>query len=181
MAFKHDLKRCVRSYTKQFYFADVAAKAVTVHAAVDDDAVNLFPGPFTNPAVPRSLQILFAASWAGGDVTIAGTDQFGAPITEVIADTAGATVVGVKIFKTVTSASKEIKLTGGHTCTLQTGPKIGIMASVASARGALFVAGASEAVVLDTTYDAFTPTSTPNGALDFLLLAQIDHDYVPLV
>jgi hypothetical protein len=125
------------------------------------------------------LAVAFDAGWQGGDITVYGTDQFNAPISEVIPDTAGTTVQGVKIFKTVTSASKQTVAGTTDDCTLQTGTKIGILATIAAAFGALFVAGASEAVVLDTTYHAFTPTTAPNGTNDYVLLVNCNYDHVP--
>ena len=179
MAFKDELKRRIRSYAKLFYFENVAAKAVAVHAAVQEGAANAFPGPFTSPAIPRSLEIVFAAGWQGGDITINGLDQFSAPITEVIPDTPGSTVAGVKVFKTVVSASKELVAGTTDTATLQTGAKIGIPATIAHAYGILHLAGVTEAVVLDTTYHAFTPTTAPNGTNDYTLMVNCNHVRIP--
>lgn len=180
MAFKHELKRQIRSYAKLFKFVDVAAKAVEIHAAVLETAANLFPGPFTNPAIPRSVEIVFASGWAGGDVTVYGTNQFGAAISEVIADNPGNTVAGVKIFKTITSASKEtVAGSGTDTCLLQTGAKIGFLATIAAAFGICLCGATSEAVTIDTTYHAWTPTTAPNGTNDYTLVAQCNYDHVP--
>lgn len=153
-----------------FYFENTPAAAAPAHAAVEEGAANAFPGPFTNPTIPRSLAVDFAAGWEGGDITIVGTDQFDAAVTEVIADTPGSVVQGVKIFKTITSASKETVAGTTDTATLQTGTKIGILARLIDTVGILLCDNASEAVVLDATYHAFTPTTPPNGAHDYKLM-----------
>lgn len=86
----------------------VAASNTAIHAAVQESAANLFPGPITQPDVPRLLSATFAAGWQGGDITIVGTDANGWYQREVIADNPGATVAGTKVFATVTSISKEL-------------------------------------------------------------------------
>jgi hypothetical protein len=42
------------------------------------------------------VQCVFGNAWAGGDITVTGTDQDNAATTETIADTPGATVAGVR-------------------------------------------------------------------------------------
>lgn len=150
---------------------NVAAKSTTaVHAAVAGTAANAFPGPITNPAVPRNVTATFGASWDGGDITVVGTDQFGKAVTEVIADTAGSTVVGTKIFKTVTSITKETVGANAATCSIGTGDKLGVVpVPVASSPVLLATNGVGEAVVFDATYNAFTPTSIPNGSRSYVL------------
>lgn len=167
----------VASASRVILFENPAAKAVAVHAAVAESAVNAFPGPFTNPVIPRSIQCDFAAGWEGGDVTVDGTDQFDAVISEVFADNPGAVVEGLKIFKTVTAVSKELTAGAADTVTLQTGPKIGIIGTLADAVGLLFCNLVAEAVVLDLTYDAFTPTTDPDGINDYTLVVNLEHTH----
>jgi len=160
---------------KMFVYTDPAAAGVSVHAEVDENDVNAFPGPFTDPVIPRNIKVVFDAGWQGGDVTVIGTDQFDAAVTEVIADVAGTTVVGVKIFKTVVSASKEIQAGAGDGCQIFTGDKLGILDIITDVYGFLSVAGVTEVVVIDTTYHGFTPTTVPDGAKDYVLLANVSH------
>jgi len=172
MGFKFEFQRAKTALfvPSMIKFTDVAANAVGVHAAVQEGAANAFPGPFTNPAIPRSVQIVFAAGWQGGDITIQGTDQFGRPQVEVIADVAGTTVQGVKIWKTITAAAKELLAGTTDPATMQTGTKIGLLCRLTDATVLLFCGTASEAATLDSTYHAFTPTTVPNGTNDYILL-----------
>lgn len=78
-----------------------------IHAAVAGTAANAFPGPISQPDVPRILTASFGATWDGGDITIVGTDTFGKVVTETIADSPAATVPGTQVFATVTSISKQ--------------------------------------------------------------------------
>lgn len=151
---------------------DPAAKTTnTVHAAVAANAANAFPGPITAPAIPRNVRAVFAASYDGGDITVVGTNQYGAAVTEVIADAAGTTVEGVKIFKTITSISKETVGATANTVSIGFGDKMGVVGDVANAKSfVMTVDGVAENATVDATYDAFTPTTVPNAARDYVLI-----------
>lgn len=147
-----------------------AAKGTTnVHAGVASSAANIFPGPFTNPDVPRNLRLVFAAAYDGGNVTVVGTDQYSNAQSELIVAVAATTVVGVKIFKTVTAATKATVGATANTVSVGTGDKLGVSADLTAAQ--LFVDGISEAATLDTTNKAITPTTVPNGAKVFQVLS----------
>ena len=170
-----DLRKVFAQGVAMFYYQDLAATAVAVHAVVREDAALAFPGTFTNPATPRSLSINFGAGWQGGDVTITGTDQFGRVQSEVIADNAGNTVEGVKIFRTVTAAAKELIAGTTDTCTLQTGLKIGIPVPLLGAWGIQLVNGiAAQPTAWDATYHSFTSATGPGGATDYTLFVPVD-------
>lgn len=144
-----------------------ADSAAGVHAANGSD-VQTWPGPFTSPVVPRNISITFGALWDGGDVTITGTNQFDAAITEVIADVAGSKVEGVKTFKTVTAITHQLAGAGGGiTATAGWGHKFGIAKTLAAAIGALACDSVTEAAAWDATYNAFIPTTLPDGAHDY--------------
>ena len=162
--------------TRTFSLENVAAAVADgVHAAfAGNDASNDFPGAFTNPVVPRNVTVTFGATWDGGDVTVVGTDQFDAAVSETIADNPGSAVAGVKIFKTVTSATKEAVGAAAGTASIGTGDKLGIAADVVGAFGALLVGTTPEAVTVDATYDAFTPTTVPDGAVDYTLMVNVN-------
>jgi len=159
-------------------FIDPPAKSTAgVHASRrGDEAVNLFPGPITNPAIPRNLRAVFGAAWDGGDLTVVGTNQFDAAVTEIVTAAAGTTVVGTKVFKTVTSITKDTVGTdaaGTNTVTVGTGDKLGVSFDVVNTV-ALLVAGTTvEAVTMDATVDAFTPTTAPDGSVDYTLIANL--------
>lgn len=58
---------------------------------------------FTQPDVPRSVDIAFPGSWDGGNVTVHGTDANNAVITALYTANPGNTVTGTIVFKTITS------------------------------------------------------------------------------
>ena len=169
-----DKVRADKLRARLLFFENIAAKSATgIHASfAGNDASNNFPGAFTNPAYPRNVSIVAAAGWDGGNVTVNGTGPDDAALSEVIVPVAASTVYGAKIFKTVTSATKGAVGVNAAGASIVTGDKlwIGAGTAAASAFGMLAVAGASEAVTVDTTYNAFTPTSAPDGAKDFVLL-----------
>jgi len=148
-----------------------AADSAAGVAAREEDNVALgaWAGPFTSPVVPRNVSITFEAAWAGGDVTVVGTDQFGTAISEVIADSAGSTVYGTKVFATVTGATNELVGAGGvnHGATIGWAHKLGITKAITAVGGQITCDDVDEAAVWDRTYSAFTPTTLPNGAHTF--------------
>jgi len=148
--------------------APAADDASGVHASNTDDT-QTWPGPITSPVVPRNPTITFGAAWAGGNVTITGTDQFDAALTETIVASAGNRVDGVKTFKTITGITHASAGPGGagHGATAGWGHKFGIDQSLAAPIGLLSVDGATESAVWDDTYNAFTPTNLPDGSRDF--------------
>lgn len=156
---------------QMFPIDNAPAKGTTnVHAAVQESAANAFPGPFTSPTVPRNLRVVFAAGWQGGDVTVLGTDQFDNAISEVFTAAAGTTVVGVKIFKTVSAASKGAIAGTTDAASIGTGDKLGVTPMMSAAQAILFTAGAIEAATVDATVSGFTPTTVPDGAVDYLFV-----------
>lgn len=149
----------------------IAAKgAATAVHALYDGAVAAFPGPFTSPASPRNLIVTKSASWDGGTITVTGTDQFDAVISELFNADVEATV-GVKAFKTVTGAVKSIPAgVAGNGASIGAGDTIGLPVHLGDEIGLLSVAGVLEAVTLDDTYDTFIPTTTPSATTYRLLI-----------
>ena len=150
-----------------------AAAGVAAHAPVLATAANLFPGPFTNPAVPRSLDVAFDDLWDGGNVVASGTDQFDAAVSETFVAVPNSTVVGLKTFKTVTSASKTAIGAAAVNATLQTGDKIGVAYPVASSLGVLWADDVSEAATISVANSNVLSTTAPNGAVAFKLLLNL--------
>jgi len=161
--------------TRMFQSNTPAARSNTsVHASfAGDDAGASFPGPFTNPAIPRNASATFAGAWDGGDITLHGTDQFDAVISEVILANPGNTVDGVKIFKTYTAAEKGAVGLSSDGCSLGTGNKLGLSLALANTDGLLFTDDVAEAVAVDAIHHAFTPATAPNGAHTYKLLVSI--------
>lgn len=150
----------------------VAKGTDDVHAIYDDTDAD-FPGPFTDPDVPRNLRVTKAASWDGGTITVTGTDQFDQPVSEVFNDDVE-TTVGVKIFKTVTGAVKSIAAgVGGDGASIGTGDKLGLPYQLADEVGIGLAAGAVEAMTFDATYSAVTPTTVPDAATTYTLLVNV--------
>lgn len=169
-----DLRAAFAKGLAMFYYQDLAAPGVGIHAAVQEGAANAFAGAITNPATPKNAQAVFAAGWQGGDIYLTGTDQFGRAQTETIADAAGTTVQGVKIWRTITAISKETVAGTTDTVTLQTGTKIGIPVPLKNAFGLELVAGVAELATWCATYHGFTPTTAPDGSRDFTILVPVD-------
>lgn len=126
----------------------------------------------TNPTYPRNIIITFAAAWDGGDVIVKGTDQDGKVISETFTSNPGATRVGSKIFKTVTSVEHTVVGATANTYSTGDGNKLGLPAGVSPAASSpvlLFTNGVAEAVTFDNTVNGFTPTSVPNGSRSYVL------------
>lgn len=142
-----------------------AKSATSIVAATAANAANALVVA-GNPDIPRNLRAVFAASYDGGDVTVVGTDQSGAAQTEVFTGTANTTQVGVKIFKTVTSATKATVGATANTVSVGTGDKLGIgvpNTTLRAPNGHCSVAGVPESATTDIVNAAFTPTTTPAG------------------
>lgn len=146
----------------------VAAKSATaVHAAyAGNNATNAFPGPITNPAIPRNLSAVAAAGYDGGALTIVGT-RFGVAQTEVITPVAASTVYGVKVFDTVASITKAAVGAAAAAVSVGTGDLIGLdfyPENVSPVAYMLMVAGVTEAAsTVAASIAAFTPTTVPAG------------------
>lgn len=155
-----------------------AAKSATaIHADIrGDTAITAVTTGLTNPAQPRNVSSVTGADWDGGDTVVVGTDQWDAAQTETIVNVAGTTVYGTKIFKTVTSVAHTVLGTDvglANTYSVGTGDKLGVALNLVSSTALLFVDNVIEAVTVDTTNDAYTATTVPNGAKSFVLLASV--------
>lgn len=142
---------------------------------------NAFTG-LVNPDIPRSLDVTFAAGWNGGNVTIIGTDQFDAAVTEVIVAVANTTVLGIKTFKTITSASKGTVGASAAVAQIVLGARLGIPARIVSTQGLLVLennAGShpnqfgSTVGFVDTTYNNVRPGDSPDGAFLYSIVVQV--------
>ena len=150
----------------------ILAKTVSgVHAGYGgDQADNTFPGPFTNPEIPRNLRVVFGIGWDGGDVIVGGNTLGSGFGFETFADpgAGGGTVVGVKCFIDVQSAVKTAIGINPATASIGTGDKIGV-ANMLAGVGFLSVDGVMEAVTLDQVEQGYTPTSTPDAGKVFAI------------
>lgn len=73
-------------------------------ALAGNNAGNAFAG--ISFVGPRNIEVAFAAAWDGGNILITGTDVTDTAQTETITASAGNTVKGAKVFKTVTAIAK---------------------------------------------------------------------------
>jgi hypothetical protein len=171
-----DLQQVFAQTPALFYLQDLAATAVSVHAAVREDAAEAaFTGTITNPAHPRSLSVNFASGWQGGNITIVGLDQFGRSQTETITANAGNTVQGTKIFSVLSSATKGAAAGTTDTATLQTGTIIGLPVPLLGTWGIMLVDGVAELATWNATVHGFTPgTTAPNGSHDYTCIVPVD-------
>lgn len=142
-----------------------ADSAAGVHAGVAASAANAFPGPFTNPDVARSVQLVFGVGWDGGDVVLAGTDILNAAIGETITNpgAGGGIVTSLKAYKTVTSATKGAVGASGATCSIGRHHKFGVSKQLSIAIGAVTRNGVSELCTFDATNNTFNPSNLPDG------------------
>lgn len=147
------------------------ALSTTAVAAREEDNVagKVWVGPFTNPDVPRCPTISFEAAWAGGDVTLAGTDWDDGAQTEVIPDTPGATVDATKPFKTITGATNENLGAGGlnHGATIGYADRLGLAKVPTLPLGICAVKGPGTTEAASWGARWVDPTTACNGAISF--------------
>lgn len=113
--------------------APALGTTTAVHAAVTDTGVlqNVTTG-ITSPAVPRNVTATSggtAADIKAIAVTVTGTNEEDAVITEtlpVFTENSATTVVGSKVFKTVTAISIPAHDGTGATTAIGTGAKLGL-------------------------------------------------------
>jgi hypothetical protein len=147
----------------------------------DDDQVvtveNMLVGTYTitaSPDVPRVLTLTHVAVGAVdtlGTVTIAGTDVNDEVISEVLTPSNGATVTGLKAFKTVTSVTGAgwVINEGNDTIIIGTGPALGLPETVVVSTTNAFakLALVDEALsAVGTGADAANSTATLTNALN---------------
>ena len=115
-------------FIAHFTVTPIAASANGVHAAVTQPTTGttVVTTAITNPDVARNLSIVGNQSTCTGNVVIAGTNMAGQAITETIAASGTATVVGAKAFKTVTSITIPTRGAASDTIAIGLGSKLGL-------------------------------------------------------
>lgn len=148
-----------------------AADVDAVHAAYDaDEAVLAFPGPFTNPDVPRNISVTFAATWDGGDVTVVGTNQFDEEVSETITAVAASTQLGEKIFKTVTSASKALEGAAAVGASIGFGDFLGVPFEIGNRYVTVFDTGVPTGVPAELVYHSIDVGGVPDGLTEIMAI-----------
>lgn len=128
-----------------------------------------------SPDVPRNLTASFDTAWAGGDLLIEGTDQFGNEIEETIPAGDNETIVGTKIFATVTAITKTVLEESDTTAvTVGFGDLIGLPVAITDDVAVVFADDVPETpTAVDTDVHAFTPDTAPDGAVVFKILVNV--------
>lgn len=128
---------------------------------------------------PRNVRAIFAAAWDGGNIVVTGTDQFNKAQTETLTANPGNTVVGVKVWKTITSVAKTAVGATANTVSVGTGDKLALTITLANqfavalSRATNSDPYTAETITVDTATSAFTPTNLPDGARDYQVLAHV--------
>jgi hypothetical protein len=136
------------------------------------DSGSIFPGPFTNPDVPRNARVTMASGYDGGDVILAGT-RFGAPVQETFAAGSGVVRVGAQVFDAFAGARKASIGSAAATVSIGTGDKLGLAGALRDAAVVAFVDGTFEAPTVDAAMGAITPTTVPNGSHSYLVIGNV--------
>lgn len=159
-----------------FQIQDLAASAVGVLAAkAGNSAISSWSTGITNPAHIRSLQVVFAGSYDGGNITITGLDQFGRAQTETITANAGNTVQGTKVWKTISTIAKAAVGGNAATFTVQTGTDhLGLPVPLLGTWGMGLADGVAELMTFNATVHSFKPATTPDSSVDFTILMPVD-------
>jgi hypothetical protein len=165
------------SVLKGFVMTPATKSATAVHAAYAGNAANIWTGAFTNPDVGRNLIVTFAASWDGGDIVVTGTDALGAAQTETFLSNAGSTRVGVKIFATVTGATKSAIGVTANTASIGTGDTLGPAGDIADSFGVLSVDNVVETSTVSATNNSVIPTTLPNGSRVYRMMVNVNHTH----
>lgn len=151
--------------------APAAGTNTAVHAAVTlTTAAQTITEAISSPDFPRALLVKGNASGIAGDVVIHGKDHADRSISETIALSGASAVQGKLAFKTVTSFELPAKTnTSGDTVSIGTTNKLGLYRPIVGAALALLTVDTTVEVeaAIDTTYNTYTPTTTPNGTKVF--------------
>jgi len=161
-------------------FVKVEANA-TSYGTIAESAASA--NPTAQPSHPRVLDVVFAAGWEGGDVTVSGLDPLGNAVQEIFVSPGGGggTVNGTKVFATITTPGGITNsVTGGaaDVATVQSAAGIGVTNKPAVAFVKLSVDGVHEAVASSNLGEGwFVPTTAPTGLLDYEVWYTAGHSH----
>lgn len=146
-----------------------ASDGVSINATgiAANQASPVMGGVFLSPDVPRGVRIPFPIGWDGGGITVGGTDQFGAVISELLAPNPGGFTDSNHVYATVTSASKALVGATSGVATVGFGMRLGIIAKLANAAVIVLADNAPEGAIIDTVNNSFVPTTQPNGTVSY--------------
>lgn len=148
-----------------------AASATAIHAAfAGSNASNAFPGPITQPDVPRALSVTFAAAWDGGNVIVTGVDTRGISASETFVSAPGTTVTGSTPFTSVASIAKTAVGVAADAASVGTSTKLGLAQMPRTANGILQADGVIEVGTWSAAFGTVIPTTAPDGVHDYVAL-----------
>lgn len=157
-------------------FSVLPGASATVHAAYAATAANIFPGPITQPDVPRSIYGSSAGGYDGGDITVTGTDALDRVISDTF--TPGGGVGTTKAFKTITQLAKATVGTTGTVTVitdLATTTKYGVPFAIAGSYGVAQQGnGTAEPVTVSpaSANNTVRFATAPTGAIRFTAVLQ---------
>ena len=157
-------------------FSVLPGASATVHAAYNATDPNIFPGPITQPDVPRSIYGSASLGYDGGDITVTGTDALDRVISDTFTPGAGSGTA--KAFKTITQLEKATVGTTGAVTVItdaDTTTKYGVPFAVAGSYGiAQKSPSTSEPLTISTVAANNTVqfATAPTGAIRFTAVLQ---------
>ena len=157
-------------------FSVLPGASATVHAAYAATDPNIFPGPITQPDVPRSIYGTATLGYDGGDITVTGTDALDRVISDTFTPGAGSGTA--KAFKTITQLEKATVGTTGTVTVitdLATTTKYGVPFAIAGSYGVAQQGnGTAEPVTVSpaSANNAVQFATAPTGAIRFTAVLQ---------
>lgn len=157
-------------------FSVLPGASATVHAAYAATAANIFPGPITQPDVPRSIYGTQSLTYDGGDITVTGTDALDRAISDTF--TPGSGVGTAKAFKTITQLAKATVGTAGTVTVITdaaTTTKYGVPFAIAGSYGVAQQGnGTAEPVTVSpaSANNTVQFATAPTGAIRFTAVLQ---------
>lgn len=157
-------------------FSVLPGASATVHAAYAATDPNIFPGPITQPDVPRSIYGTATLGYDGGDITVTGTDALDRVISDTFTPGAGSGTA--KAFKTITQLEKATVGTTGTVTVitdLATTTKYGVPFAIAGSYGVAQQGnGTAEPVTVSpaSANNTVQFATAPTGAIRFTAVLQ---------
>jgi hypothetical protein len=173
---RNDVPAQVLTLANEFTAAPFSGGAEAVGAMRFPEGTLGYPA-FITPGIPNNLFVQFGLGWDYGNVTVYGTNQFDAVISELFVASPANQVVGVKIFKTLTSAVCVNDATGvsGAQGAIGFGQKMGLPIASFATTSLLLINDQFFPHTIDTTYPSCATTLQSDGSYTykFLVMAYV--------
>src|ERR1035437_889569 len=123
----HNVIETTGGYTYHKKVVSNATAGAVLGSTVGTTATQVITTGITNPDVPRVLAVTIGGTgMSAGNIIITGVNVEGKTITDTIAYTGAAQVLGVLVFKRVTSVNLSANLGASATVTVDTQNKLGL-------------------------------------------------------